>query len=184
MHNDKQSLSYICYFLVAIISMIFTGVTSIVLIYYGVPDYIYLNIIGVFLFTVYNKFLPSILYILIYQFILYKFGQVYEFVSYTLVIGIVDVAIISAITSIGFFNKIKYLNIWISALFLSVFSKITSILIYRHFIEKTEINMVYLLGNSDFIIEIKRYFFSALITCLLCFFVDVLNTYIIKNWRM
>lgn len=76
------------------VSIAITIITNISLIYFYVPSFVYLNIAGVFIFTIYFGLFKSLIFILITQLIMVRFGQTMNFLDYTLISNMVCVAII------------------------------------------------------------------------------------------
>lgn len=81
--------------LILLTSIIFILLTTLLPIVTKVPDILFVNKIGFFIFTLYFGFIPSTLFILIVQGFFLKFGLVDSLLSYALVINIVNVFLIS-----------------------------------------------------------------------------------------
>lgn len=76
--------------LILLTSIIFILLTTLLPIVTKVPEILFVNKIGFFIFTLYFGFVPSALFILFVQGIFLKFGLVDSLFSYALVINIIN----------------------------------------------------------------------------------------------
>lgn len=79
---------------VFLISAIVMMATASSLIFFNVPIYVYSNVIGLFIFSLYFGTAQSLVFVCIMQIIMMKVGLTTEFLSYSFVLWITDVLII------------------------------------------------------------------------------------------
>ncbi|WP_159070869.1 hypothetical protein [Campylobacter concisus] len=91
MQKEKFISAAVIFLSAAIIS----AFTAVSLIFFDVADYVYLNIIGLFIICVYFGFAASIFYLVGFTGFMIKFGLADAFFSYSLVLGVVNAAIIA-----------------------------------------------------------------------------------------
>lgn len=89
--RQRGLVSKLTVFLVSAILMIATACS---LIFFNVPSYIYTNIIGLFIFSLYFGTAQSLVFVCIMQIIMMKTGLATEFLSYSFVLWITEVLII------------------------------------------------------------------------------------------
>lgn len=150
---------YIC--IIFFTSASFVLFTALSLIFFNVPDYIYLNIIGIFIFTVYFGFLPAVLYLLFIQYLMMKFGLISSFYNYSLMLGFINVLIISLCTKK---KKIDYIGILVASVIMAVCSNVFSIKIYGSISNTETIDFAAIMSFGKIIRQFRIYIFSGLCT--------------------
>ena len=89
--GQRGLVSKLSVFLISAIVMI---VTASSLIFFNAPSYVYSNIIGLFIFSLYFGTAQSLVFVCIIQIIMMKVGLATEFLSYTFVLWVTNVLII------------------------------------------------------------------------------------------
>lgn len=122
------------------------------------PDYIYLNIIGFVLIGIYFGIVPSFVFVVVSQILLYSVGLYGEIFGYPLILGIVNMSILGLCLK---FIKNRNLSIIFSGVIMALFSKTTANVL-NAFFYKTEMLLQY---NAETLIrQIKIYIFSVIIS--------------------
>ncbi|MEG0250482.1 MAG: hypothetical protein RR561_06450 [Peptostreptococcus sp.] len=143
--------------------------TTCSLIFLNVPSYIYLNIIGIFIFSIYFGIIPSLVFIAIMQIIMIKFGLSAEFLNYSLILWVIDISIISIVKNGISKNMIKNKKVYItlvivvSSILLSILAKPLSIGI-SNWITTSSRDTSSLFETQAVLEQAKIYGFSGLIT--------------------
>lgn len=152
-----------------LVSSVITVYTTCSLIFLNLPSYIYLNIIGIFIFSIYFGIIPSLMFISVIQIIMMKFGLSAEFLNYSLILWLVDISIISlvknGISKNMLTNKRLYISVSIvvSSILLSILAKPLSIGI-SNWITGNSREMSSLFELQSVLEQLKIYGFSAIIS--------------------
>ncbi|MDO4711247.1 MAG: hypothetical protein Q4A75_04655 [Peptostreptococcaceae bacterium] len=152
---------------VSAVSVILTVLPMISLIFANVSKYIYMNMSGYFIFSVYFGLLPSIVYVMAIQLLLILSGQMDSFVSYSLILNLIHILIPSLIVKRG---KAYYVKIFVSATVLTMVARSLSLFLYRSSVmgsgSVTLIDLKYLWTDAGI------YFSSALVAFIFFFCLD------------
>ena len=154
---------------ILILASAITIYTTCSLIFLNVPSYIYLNIIGIFIFSIYFGIIPSLIFISLIQVVMIRFSLSAEFLNYSLILWTVDVLIIFIVKNIILKYRVKNKRIYISlvivvsTILLSILSKPLSIAI-SNWITNSARDMSSLFESQSIIEQARIYGFSGLVT--------------------
>lgn len=165
---SRQSglMSKLSVFLISAISIL---ATTSSLIYFNVPSYIYSNIIGLFIFSLYFGTAQSLVFVCVIQIIMMKVGLATEFLGYTFVLWISDVLIIKIVQSVipkSIFKNRKYsliLIIAMSVILMAILSKPLSIVAFN-WIQGGENEFGELINKEVILEQFKIFGLSGIVT--------------------
>lgn len=157
MVQKEKFISAAVIFLSAAIISAFTAVS---LIFFDVADYVYLNIIGLFIICVYFGFTASIFYLVGFTGFMIKFGLADAFFSYSLVLGVVNAAIIAFCCKM----EVKFRKILVASVVMALFSKIATSEIYALLSGDEFSGVAFAISLEKVIAQARIYLFSGFCT--------------------
>ena len=117
--NDKV-YDIRAYIFIIFVCIVLTGATIVLPMFFALPKWIYLNIVGIYIFTYVSGLLPSIIFILFIQAVLFKVDIAYVFFSYSLILNMINIIIISLCADRERFIFTRFI---ISGVIMTLFSK-------------------------------------------------------------
>lgn len=159
--------------IILFISICLLFLTNISLIYIDIPYYIYSNIIAIFLLGIYLNIISTLIVLSATQYILYYFGQVDNFLSYSYLEILVAVMVIYILKYI---IKNRYYLLVMSGIFLAIFQKIITLIIFNMFYKNDNIDFLKLVSKEyigkGVMVQLFSVFVAGIIIKLLSFFVE------------
>lgn len=92
----------------ALVSIFLVVATNISLIYFKVPSFVYLNISGLFIFSMYFGYIRSVVLIIFIQIFMNKIGQSMEFLDYGFISNILSATTICTVSYLS--TRVLYLE--------------------------------------------------------------------------
>ena len=157
MVQKEKFISAAVIFLSAAIISAFTAVS---LIFFDVADYVYLNIIGLFIICIYFGFTVSIFYLVGVTGFMIKFGLADAFFSYSFVLGVVNAAIIAFCCK----REVKFRKILVASVVMALFSKIAASEIYALLSSDEFSGVTFAISLEKVIAQARIYLFSGFCT--------------------
>lgn len=179
--KDFRIISGVAVFLA---SAILIFLTSISLIFFEVADYIYLNIVGLFIFAVYFGFIPSVLYVLLLQCVMLRFNLADHFYNYTLILNLTNALIISFCMDS---QKLSYKRIFLASVIMALCSRMISNQIYVSISGERLVGVASIMSVENIAAQLRVYLFSGV--CATVFFyiydksIKILRTILLRRWK-
>jgi|GEM_PF-4079251 len=154
--NDKV-YDIRAYIFIIFVCIVLTGATIVLPMFFALPKWIYLNIVGIYIFTYVSGLLPSIIFILFIQAVLFKVDIAYVFFSYSLILNMINIIIISLCADRERFIFTRFI---ISGVIMTLFSKMIAAFI-SNIMSADGQSFEYLFSLDVFIGQAKIYIVSA-----------------------